>query len=180
VVYGRDGKPEKSLPPPRDMAAQLADSKAPLAGPVGDKDSSSAVSAAIHPDAVELVRQQLELLAVPVFRWAGEAWPGTPMEWELQQEPAEDTGVPDAEAPPAAWTTNLTLTLPTLKGVQARLTLAGDTALLRLTCDENATLAALDEARGSLTSRFDALGLQLTTLQVGMTGADDGTGQPAS
>jgi len=180
VVYDRDGKPEKSLPPLRDMAAQVADSKAPFPGPAGDKDSSSAVTVAIHPDAVGLVRQQLELLAVPVFRWVGEAWPGTPMEWDLKQEPAEDTGAPEGEAPQAAWTTNLTLTLPTLKGVQARLTLVGDTVLVQVTCDENATLAALDEARSSLAGRFDALGLQLTTLQVGMTSAEDGAAQSAS
>jgi len=182
VVYGRDGKPGKSLPPLREIAGAAADAKAPVAGPVGDKDSSSAVAAAIHPDAIGLVRQQLELLSIPVFRWSGEAWPGTPMDWDIKEEPkeepTEDSTPFDGEVQPPAWTTNLTLTLPTLKSVQVRLTLAGNTLLVRLASDEDTTLAAFDEARLSLAARFDTLGLQLANLQVSRTDADDVPGQP--
>ncbi len=38
---------------------------------------------AIHPSTEGVVRQQLELLATQQFRFAGEAWPGTPMEWDI-------------------------------------------------------------------------------------------------
>ncbi|MGA8784253.1 MAG: hypothetical protein WB542_02920, partial [Polaromonas sp.] len=54
--------------------------------------------AGIHPEAVALVRQQLELLAVPVFRWAGEAWPGTPMDWEIHEERDEREAAADMQA----------------------------------------------------------------------------------
>ena len=178
TVYGRDGKPEKSLLPFREIAGQVDDIKTSAAGPASEEDSSSTVVAAIHPDALGLVRQQLELLSVPVFRWFGEAWPGTPLEWDIKEEQAEDTGLSGAEAPPTAWTTNLSMTLPRLKTVQARLTLAGNTLMVRMACDENATLAVLDEGRRALFLRFDTLGLQLTTLEVGMTDADNSLGQP--
>jgi len=62
--------------------------------------------------------------------------------------------------------------------VQARLTLAGNTLLVRLACDEDATLAVLDEGRHALSLRFDKLGLQLTNLQVSMADAEDGIRQP--
>lgn len=125
-----------------------------------------------------MVRQQLELLSLPVFRWSGEAWPGTAMDWDIQQEQAEQAGADGGEVAQPAWTTSLTMTLPTLKSVQARLTLAGNTLQVRLTCDEDATLAVLLEARHALSRRFDPLGLQLTTLQMGRTGAEDGPGLP--
>ncbi len=180
AVYGRDGRPENSPAAFHEISGQEPDAKTPLAGPAGSPDKSNTVAAAIHPDAMALVRQQLELLSVPVFRWCGEAWPGTPMEWDIQEEQAEDAATSGGEATQPAWTTNLTMTLPTLKSVAARLTLEGDTLQVRLVCDEDATLAVLHEGRQALSRRFGPLGLQLTNLQVGMSEAEDGTGLPKS
>lgn len=130
--------------------------------------SSAPGLAGIHPEAITLVRQQLELLAVPVFRWGGEAWPGTPMDWEIHDERDEREAAADTEALPRTWSTRLALTLPTLKDVEVRISLAGSTLQVHLAARENATLAVLNEARNELPMRLGDLGLQLTGLQIGM------------
>jgi len=128
---------------------------------------SALAPAGVHADAVALVRQQLELLAQPVFRWGGEAWPGAPMNWEIQQEPDDPAKADAAEASQRVWSTRLSLQLPELKGVDVRLSLVGDTLQLQLTASENGTLALLGNERHALPARFAAFGLQLKAVSVG-------------
>lgn len=128
--------------------------------------SHAAGLAGIHPDAVALVRQQLELLATPVFRWGGEAWPDVPMDWEIEEE-ARQAVADDDEAAPRTWSTRVTLTLPTLKTVEVRISLVGSALQVHLAASENATRDVLAESRAELPERLQALGLQLTGLQIG-------------
>ncbi len=123
--------------------------------------------AAIHPQAVALVRQQLELLALPLFRWSGEAWPGTPLEWEIQEESREPQGGADETEMRRSWTSKLALELPTLGVLEARLSLAGSTLQLRLAARDSATVSLLSQAGTGLPQRLGAVGLQLTGLQIG-------------
>ena len=131
--------------------------------------------AGIHPDAVTLVRQQLELLAVPVFRWGGEAWPGVPMNWEIHEEKKQDQNErqapADDEAAPRTWSTRVALTLPTLKDIEVRISLVGTALQVHLAASENATRDLLGEARTELPRRLSELGLQLTGLKIGALGA---------
>ena len=118
------------------------------------------------------MRQQLELLATPVFRWGGEAWPGVPMDWEIREEEREDhkeerQAAADNEAVPRTWSTRLALTLPTLRDVEVRISLAGTTLQVHLAARENATRDLLSEGRAELPKRLEELGLQLTGLQIG-------------
>lgn len=134
--------------------------------------SNASGLAGIHPDAVALVRQQLELLATPVFRWGGEAWPGVPMDWEICEEEREDhkeerQAAADNEAVPRTWSTRLALTLPTLRDIEVRISLAGTTLQVQLAARENATRDLLSEGRAELPKRLEELGLQLTGLQIG-------------
>lgn len=145
--------------------------KMPLALPgAGSLDvvrNNNPVANAIHPEAIALVRQQLDLLAVPVFRWGGEVWAGTPMDWEIHEERDESQAAADSEAAQRSWTTRLAMTLPTLGAVEVRLSLAGTTLQVHLAARENATLALLSDGGNELPQRFGALGLQLTGLQIG-------------
>jgi hypothetical protein len=129
--------------------------------------SSALVPAGVHADAVALVRQQLDMLAQPVFRWGGEAWPDTPMDWEIQQEPDDRVVADGGEAPERSWSTRLALHLPELKDVEVRLSLVGDTLQLQLSASEKGTLALLGNERHELPARFAALGLQLKGVWVG-------------
>lgn len=130
------------------------------------------VVALVHPQAMALVRQQLELLALPLFRWSGEAWPGTPMDWEIQEEQDQRQAVADDTTLARNWTSKFALSLPTLGTLEARFSLAGDTLQLRLAARQSNTVSLLSAASTELPRRLAALGLQLTGLQIGSLAAE--------
>lgn len=149
---------------------QEADGATPAAKSHDDSGANAArgnapALAGIHHDAVALVRQQLELLAQPAFRWSGEAWPTVPMDWEIQED--ERQAATGDEAAPRSWSTRLALRLPTLRDVEVRITLAGNALQVRLAASEDATRDLLSETRAELPARLKSLGLELTGLQIG-------------
>ena len=150
-----------------ELAHSQASEKIQGAGTADAARINAPALAGIHPDAIALVRQQLELLAAPVFRWGGEAWPGTPMDWEIHEDPDQRAAPDDQDASPQSWRTRLSLTLPTLKDVEVRISLIGSALQVHLSARESVTLAVLKEARGDLPARLEAQGLQLTDLQIG-------------
>ena len=168
AAYGRAGVPDSEHPSFHEIAGQEPSAEnldASCREVV--RNNNNPVAAAIHPDAIALVRQQLDLLALPVFRWGGEAWPSTPMDWEIHEELHERQAVADVEAAQRTWTTRLSMTLPTLGLVEVRFSLAGSTLQVHLAARENATLALLSQGSNELPQRFSAAGLQLTGLQIG-------------
>ncbi len=107
-----------------------------------------------------LVRQQLDVLANQALAWQGEAWPGTPMEWEVEREPYGG----DPEAATSTWATRVKLDLPRLGLVDARLNLAGDQLVLQLVAPHSAS--ELQDDSDTLRSRLLAAGLTLSNLSV--------------
>lgn len=177
AAYSRVGMSGGGQAPLHGAGGQEFTDAGPGTGSIPVQERGEPV-AAIHPEAVALVRQQLEMLAQPVFRWSGEGWPGMSMDWEIREERGEpqeqEEGHGDDGAVPAAstWTTRITMQLPRLGTVDLRLSLA-DTALrLHLVASKKATVALLDAGRDVLPQRFDALGLQLTEFQIGTLAED--------
>jgi hypothetical protein len=119
--------------------------------------------AGIHQDLNVLVRQQLDVLANQSLTWQGEAWPGTPMEWEVERDPYG--GDPESATP--TWATRLKLDLPRLGLVDARLNLAGDQIVLQLVAPLAA--AEINDSSDQLRSRLLAAGLTLSNLAVSVT-----------
>jgi hypothetical protein len=159
--------PQTEAAPPQDLDGQEHTLKTPGASALDAARSSALVPAGVHADAVALVRQQLDMLAQPVFRWGGEAWPGTPMDWAIHQEPDGHVAADGGEAPERSWSTRLALSLLELKDVEVRLSLVGNTLQLQLSASENGTVALLGNERHELPARFAALGLQLKGVWVG-------------
>jgi hypothetical protein len=124
-------------------------------------------SAAVHPESMGLVRQQLELLAQPLLRWSGQAWPGATLDWDIAEEQDERQGAADDAGPARRWNTRLALSLPALGAVEARLSLDGNTLQLQLRAAEQTTVSLLNAAGTELPGRMDAQGLQLAALHVG-------------
>ncbi|WP_369632746.1 MULTISPECIES: flagellar hook-length control protein FliK [unclassified Variovorax] len=123
----------------------------------------------IHPQAVTVVHQQLDLLASAAFRWSGQAWPEVPMAWTIEEEPAGSgarEGEPAEEEAARRWSTTVSLVLPRLGEVDLRLSLSGPTVQAQLQAREHATVARLRGDAGRLAQRFEAVGLQLQQLQV--------------
>lgn len=186
AAYSRVGMPEGGLTPLHGAGGQEFTDAGSGTGSVPVPERGEPV-AAIHPEAVALVRQQLEILALPVFRWSGEGWPGMPMDWEIREERGEpqeqeEDRSDDGDLPAVStWTTRVTLQLPRLGAVDLRLSLADTVLRMHLGASKKATVVLLDAGRDVLPQRFGALGLQLTELQIGAlaedTAASDTPGQ---
>jgi hypothetical protein len=147
-----------------DTAASLRAADAPS----GAERAPATSASIIHPQALALVHQQLDLLATTVFRWSGQAWPGVPMEWSIHEDkegPDHQAG-PEAEAPARRWTTKLSLSLPSLGVVDVRLSLRGDAVQAQLTADEISTRASLRTEGPALARRLEDVGLRLQELQI--------------
>jgi hypothetical protein len=178
TTYGRTGLPDQVPSSVQDFSVQDADAQGPGAASADGVRAGHPV-AAIHPDVVGLVRQQLELLAAPVFRWSGEGWPEVPMDWEIRQEREGHAADGSPETAPSVWTTRMTLKLPRLGAVDVRLGLAGATLQLRLAASQETTVAVLNQACADLPRRFGAVGLELTALQIGGEMPKAGAAGPA-
>jgi hypothetical protein len=135
-----------------------------MPSPEAVHNAGHAPAAVVHPEAVALVRQQLDLLAVPVFRWSGEAWPGVKMDWEIQEERDEQHEAHDAA--PRVWNTRLNVSLPALGVIEMRLSLADNTLQARLAAIQGKSMALLRSEGETLRERLEVAGLQLTALQV--------------
>lgn len=183
MVFGRTNpstlrnEPQANLT--KDTAAQnaatsraRAEAPASRAGGGADAPSGTGSSATpapgtpvsgIHQDLTVMVRQQLDVLANQSLTWQGEAWPGAPMEWEVERDPYG--GDPDSATP--TWATRLKLDLPRLGLVDARLNLAGDQIVLQLVAPLSAT--EINDSSDQLRSRLLAAGLTLSNLAVSVT-----------
>ena len=120
----------------------------------------------IEPSAQQLVRQQLEVLANQVFNWRGEAWPGAPLELEIErrhENEDESDADSDAEAD-TPWQTRLTLQLPALGDIQARLHIHDKQVRLHIEAPDSAD--QLKQHLGSLVQRLEAQGLNIQQLQI--------------
>ncbi|MDN5843691.1 MAG: flagellar hook-length control protein FliK [Alcaligenaceae bacterium] len=152
-----------------DSGASTAPST--TAGQGGTAAAGTPTIPGVDPQAQLLVRHQLDVLANQNFAWQGEAWPGAPMEWEIERRGGETD---ELSSEPEHWATRLNLQLPTLGNVQARLTLAGDQLVMHLTAPESADHLGrhIEGLRGSL------LAHGLKAGQLSVAAHDDGPATP--
>ncbi|WP_077001314.1 flagellar hook-length control protein FliK [Variovorax sp. KK3] len=123
----------------------------------------------IHPQAVTVVHQQLDLLATAVFRWNGQAWPEVPMDWSIHEEQAHPQGDDAQDPQPRRWSTTVSLDLPRLGPVELRLSLSGAAVQAQMVASRDATAARLRADGDALERRFEAAGLRLDALRVSET-----------
>jgi hypothetical protein len=110
-----------------------------------------------------LVRQQLEVLSEGQFRWAGEAWPGTPMDWEIERR-AHDGAAPDS-AEGTTWRTRISIELPSLGRIDAELSLNAQQLSARIKAAPSGA-ATLINGSADFRRRAAAAGLDLRAFQV--------------
>ncbi|PZX33778.1 Flagellar hook-length control protein FliK [Cupriavidus phytorum] len=143
--------------------ARASDGGTPSA-PADAGRQPAAAGPAIHPATEGVVRQQLELLATQQFRFAGEAWPGVPIEWELLRADADATASHGEAARP--WSSRLRLQLPNLGVVEAVLTLGPGGLDARVATPETDVAARFIAARPHLRSQLEAHGIAVQRLSV--------------
>lgn len=117
-----------------------------------------------------LMAQQLAVLENQRLSWHGEVWPGQKMDWDvyLQERPnsedAEQQEFVTDEIRPIA--SEITLHLPSLGKVTAKLSLAGGHMSINLLAEQTLTLDTLKSQTKHLTQAIANRGLQLDALTV--------------
>lgn len=117
--------------------------------------------AGIHPDTTMLVRQQLDVLANQALVWQGQAWPGVPMEWEVERDRRQEE---NEAVDNTHWATRLQIELPRLGLVQVRLNLSGNQLVLGVVAPSSA--GELSRNSDALRQRLAAAGLTLSQIDV--------------
>lgn len=140
--------------------ARMASPATVAGGPSTNASLTSNPVHGVHPDSQPVLRQQLDVLATQVFSWNGAAWPDAPMEWEISRHNHE--GMADETG--AHWATTLTLSLPTLGKVEARLAIHESQVVMQLTAPDSAhTLSGHDQ---ELRAALLQAGLTLSQLSI--------------
>ncbi|MQQ99434.1 flagellar hook-length control protein FliK [Glaciimonas soli] len=131
--------------------------------------------AEMSADLMAMVRHQLEILATPLFRWQGEAWPGAAMEWEFER--TDDAGQ-DQQKKTAQdeaithWRSRIKMTLPLLGPVELRIDIRDNNVQTYLYAQQENTVAVMRTALDHLRQRFNAGEVNLRTLELGTLPVD--------
>lgn len=136
----------------REPQARLAKLDLPPANPPELKG--------LPEETARLAGRQLMMLEGQPFVWQGQAWPGQPMEWRVEERQPDPQGDPDAPA----WRTRLRLVLPRLGTIEADLGLGPAGLQVRLTAVDEATLQEVRAALPELTRRLEAARLNPTAV----------------
>ncbi|OZI74697.1 flagellar hook-length control protein FliK [Bordetella genomosp. 12] len=156
AVHGRAGAAASPASVPSGSAVLSLSAQAEGAS----AQEPGAPVAGLHPQTNALVRQQLEILANHVVHWQGQPWPGADMDWELRRDPYGEA----PQDPDSHWASRLTLHLPRLGEIEARLSLAGSQLVLQLTAPQSA--GELKQAAAALRQQLSGAGLTLSDLSV--------------
>lgn len=104
-----------------------------------------------------LLVKQLGILENQRLLWHGEVWPGQVMDWRIDTERDDGDAQRRAEdAPASPLSTTLSLQLPRLGTVTARINFAHGAVHLALTAAQAATVAQLRQAAPALVAAIDA------------------------
>lgn len=154
------GEMAPNAPAQGSTASAVATNESDAAAGTNPAPAAGARTAAIPDRLVPVVYQQLDAMATQNYVWQGQVWPGQTMEWEIE-DPQRDRE-PGSDEPSTEWKTTLRLSLPRLGGVEALLILTPAGVALRLMADDDATVAALANARAELDSALEAANVPLT------------------
>lgn len=116
-------------------------------------------------ETARLAGKQLHLLEGAPFVWQGFAWPGQWMEW-LVEERQSGSGEGDSDEGAAQWVTELSLDLPRMGAIHARIGLSGERLSLRLTTLDSVVRDEMRAALPSLIQGLEAAGLRPVGLSV--------------
>jgi len=126
-------------------------------------NANVAAAIVVNPQLLPLVRQQLEVLSEGQFRWAGEAWPGTQMDWEIERRAQDGTAADSVEG--TTWRTRISIELPSLGRVDAELSLNAQQLSARIKAAPSGA-STLINGSADFRRRAAAAGLDLRAFQV--------------
>ncbi|OHX12823.1 flagellar hook-length control protein FliK [Chromobacterium sphagni] len=133
----------------------------------GSKSSQS--QAQTKPQLQELgglVQRQLDGLENRAVQFQGLAWPGQPMQLQIEQEQLQNERRGDGQEEIPVWNTSLSLELPALGGMAVRVRLVGQAVQVSFSADEGDTGQRIQQNAARLQSGMAAAGLTLASLVV--------------
>ncbi len=116
----------------------------------------------VHPQAIGLVRQQLDALDTRQIVWQGQVWPDQVMEWRVEEDRSEARS--SGELP--VWRTSLRLKLPRLGEVTALLAIQGDELRIAITELTSDTRSLVRDGQVALRDALATAGLALLEIKV--------------
>lgn len=144
----------------------------PRAAPAGTDAASAGPQTAArqlhtHPDALPLVRAQLDILDSRRLYWCGELWPGQHAEWEIRdrdRDASPETAARDRES--RTWQTQLRLVLPHLGPVTAAVEARGNNISMRIQAAEADSTLTLEAECAELREALTAAGITVRELSI--------------
>jgi hypothetical protein len=125
--------------------------------------------------AAQMINQQLHTQEQGKLVWQGQAWPGQPMEWQVERdrrEGGEHGGRGGERSDTPVWRSGVRFRFPLLGKVGASVTLVGDQVHIALESGSADTAATLRAWAGVLQSAMDAAGAPLASLTIDAEGGD--------
>jgi len=150
---------------PATAGKDAAHEAAPLASeaPATPRQTASQSAAGALPPIPDelrpIVQQQLEAAASQRILWHGEIWPQQTLDWAIEWEGERAAGG-EAEDE-AAWRTTLSLSLPRLGQIEARLRLTARGVQMTLAASAEASAAELRAGLGDLAAALEQAGVPL-------------------
>jgi hypothetical protein len=116
----------------------------------------------LDPQVLGQVRSQVDVIEQRQVLWQGQAWPGQPLEWRVEDQSPRDP----SQDEPAPWTTHLRLVLPRLGEVSAEINLSAGRVRVQLAAQAETPAGALRAAQNQLSEALAQAGLVLTGFAV--------------
>ena len=113
-----------------------------------------------------LVQRQLDGLENRAVQFQGMAWPGQPMQLQIEQETLQNERRGDGQEEIPVWNTSLALELPALGGMAVRVRLVGQSVQVSFSADEGETGQRIQQNAARLQNGMAAAGLTLASLVV--------------
>ncbi|HEY1151753.1 MAG TPA: flagellar hook-length control protein FliK [Pseudoduganella sp.] len=125
--------------------------------------------------AAQMINQQLHTQEQGKLVWQGQAWPGQPMEWQIERDRRDGgshagQGSEREDAP--VWRSGVRFRFPLLGKVGASVTMVGDQVHIAVESGSEDTAATLRAWASVLQGAMDAAGAPLASLTISAEGGD--------
>lgn len=126
-------------------------------------EARPAAAAGIPEHLQTLVQQQMNALETRQVLWQGQVWQDQEMRWEVREESPHRNANGEQEG---QWVTQISLDLPNLGGVSARLSFNGNALNLSLEVSDEQTRTRLGNASSQLVAALTERGIPVTQTQI--------------
>lgn len=110
-----------------------------------------------------IVNEQLSSLQNGQLLFQGDLFPGQPLEWSVAEREA---GRNKSGGRERNWDTSITINLPQLGPVTAKLTLDGTRVAIKLSVEQDESVSVLEDGKARLTEQLEGAGLTPTEMSI--------------